>query len=96
MTMNSSMSYTDPGAILGRTFLRIGQVVLVLFALVSGYMVYLGSEGLFSDWEIEIEEDLLWLFPSLSPEDWISYFFVGLGLKCLFWFGILAWLERKI
>jgi hypothetical protein len=92
--MNSSMTYTDPGAILGRAFLRIGQVMLVLFALASGYMVYLGSEGLFSDWEIE--EDLLRLFPSLSPEDWITYFFVGLGLKCLFWFGILAWLERKI
>ena len=94
--MNSSMSYTDPGAILGRAFLRIGQVVLVLFALVSGYMVYLGSEGFFSDWEIEIEEDLGWLFPSLSPQDWISYFFVGLGLNCLLWFGILAWLERRI
>lgn len=94
--MNSSISYTDPGAILGRAFLRIGQVILALFALGSGYMVYLGSEGLFSDWEIEIEEDLLWLFPFVSPEDWVSYFFVGLGLKCLFWVGILAWLERKI
>lgn len=94
--MNTSMTYTDPGAILGRAFLRIGQVMLVLLALASGYMVYLGSEGLFSDWEIEIEENLLWLFPSLSPQDWITYFFVGLGLKSLLWFGILAWLERKI
>ena len=94
--MNTSMTYTDPGAILGKAFLRIGQMMLVLLALACGYMAYLGSEGLFSDWEIEIEEDLGWLFPSLSPEDWISYFFVGLGLKCLLWFGILAWLERKI
>lgn len=94
--MNTSMTYTDPGAILGKAFLRIGQVMLVLFALACGYMAYLGSEGLFSDWEIEIVEDLLWFFPSLSPQDWITYFFVGLGLKSLLWFGILAWLERKI
>lgn len=94
--MNPSFSNTDPGVMLGKAFLRIGQVILVLLALACGYMVYLASEGLFSDWNIEIDEDLMWLFSNLSPETLVSYLFIGLGVKFLFWFGVLAWLERKI
>ncbi len=94
--MNTSMSISDPGALLGKAFLKIGQVILAILAVGSGYMAYLISEGLFSDWEIEVEEEFLWLFPYLSPEDWMIYLFIGFGLKFLFWMGVLAWLERKI
>ncbi|GMQ25997.1 hypothetical protein Aoki45_26790 [Algoriphagus sp. oki45] len=94
--MNSSISFTDPGAILGKTFLRIAQVILVILAVGAGYMAYLGSEGLFSDWNIEMDSDLVEFFPGVDPESWIIYLFLGLALKFLFWFGILAWLERKI
>ncbi|WP_332914299.1 hypothetical protein [Algoriphagus boritolerans] len=73
--MNTTVSYTDPGAMLGKTVLKIGQVVLALLAVASGYMAYLASEGLFSGWDIEIEEDLVWLFPRIEPEEWIFLFF---------------------
>jgi hypothetical protein len=94
--MNTSISLTDPGAILGKAFLKIGQVLLAIFVAGSGYMAYLASEGLFSDWEIELDSDLTWLFPSVKPEEWIFYIFIGLSIKFLIWFGVLAWLERKI
>lgn len=73
--MNTTVSYTDPGAMLGKTVLKIGQVVLALLAVASGYMAYLASEGLFSGWDIEIEEDLVWLFPRIEPEEWIFFIF---------------------
>jgi hypothetical protein len=94
--MNTTLSYTDPGALLGKTILKIGQVILILLAVASGYMAYLTSEGLLSDWEIEIDSDLVWLFPSLEPQDWIFYFSIGLAIKFLIWVGVLAWLDRKI
>ena len=94
--MNSSISFTDPGALLGKAFLKIGQVLLAILAVGCGYLAYLASEGLFSDWDMEVEEELLWLFPTLSPVDWMIFLLIGLGLKSLIWLGILAWLERKI
>lgn len=94
--MNPSISFTDPGAILGKTFLRIAQVILIILAVGAGYMAYWASEGLFSDWAIQIDSDLEQVFPSISPESWIMYLSVGMAVKFLFWFGILAWLERKI
>lgn len=94
--MNSTLSYTDPGAMLGKTVLKISQVFLVLLAVASGYMAYLASEGLFSGWNIEIEDELVWLLPSVEPEEWIFYFSIGLAIKFLIWVGILAWLDRKI
>jgi hypothetical protein len=94
--MNPSISFTDPGAILGKTFLRIAQVLLVILAVGSGYMAYLASEVFFSGWNIEIDSDLEHNFPGVSPDSWILYLFLGLAVKFLFWVGILAWLERKI
>lgn len=94
--MNTSMSISDPGVLLGKAFLKIAQVFLAMLAVAFGYLAYLISEGLFSDWDLEVEEGLLTLFPSLSPEDWMIYLLIGLGVKSLIWIGILAWLERKI
>jgi hypothetical protein len=94
--MNPTLSYTDPGAMLGKTVLKISQVFLALLAIASGYMAYLASEGFFSDWDIEIEDELVWLFPSAEPQDWIFYFSIGLAIKFLIWVGLLAWLDRKI
>jgi hypothetical protein len=59
-------------------------------------MAYLASEGLFSDWEIEIDSDLIRLFPESEPQDWIFYFSIGLAVKFLFWLGVLIWLDKKI
>jgi hypothetical protein len=95
-TMNPSVSFTDPGAILGKTFLRIAQVLLLILAIGSGYIAYLASEGLFSGWNIEIDSDLESIFSTVSPDSWVIYLFLGFAIKFLFWFGILAWLERKI
>ncbi|MFN3998941.1 hypothetical protein [Algoriphagus sp.] len=94
--MNPTVSYTDPGLMLGKTVLKIGQVILVILALASGYMAYLASEGMFSGWNIDIDSDLLWLFPNAEPQDWIFYFSIGLAVKFLIWVGFLAWLDRKI
>lgn len=94
--MNSSMSYTDPGAALGKVFLKIGQVVMAILAAGCGYLAYLASEGLFSDWNVQLDEDFRWIFPQVTSEQWITYLFIGLAVKFIFWFGILAWIERKI
>jgi len=94
--MNPTISYTDPGLMLGKTVLKIGQVILAILAVASGYMAYLAYEGLFSGWDIEIEDELVWLFPSAEPQDWIFYFSIGLAVKFLIWVGFLAWLDRKI
>jgi hypothetical protein len=94
--MNPTLSYTDPGAMLGKTVLKISQVFLALLAIASGYMAYLASEGMFSGWNIDIDSDLNWLFPSAEPQDWIFYFSIGLAVKFLIWVGFLAWLDRKI
>lgn len=94
--MNTELSFTDPGALLGKTFLKIGQVILAILAAGCGYMAYLASEGLFSDWDIEVDSDLTWLFPSVRPEEWIFYIAIAFSLKFLLWLGIFAWLERKI
>lgn len=81
--MSTTVSYTDPGAMLGKTVLKIGQVILAILAVASGYMAYLASEGLFSDWDIEVDYDLVWLFPSVELQDWIFYFAIGLAVKFL-------------
>ena len=94
--MNPTISYTDPGAMLGKTVLKISQVFLVLMAVASGYIAYLASEGLFSGWDPDIDADLVWLFPSIQVEDLIFYFSIGLAVKFLIWVGFLAWLDRKI
>lgn len=94
--MNNTLTFTDPGALLGKTVLKIGQAILVILAVASGYIAYLVSEGLFSDWDIEIDSDLAWVFPSAEPQDLIFYFAIGLSIKFLIWAGILAWLDRKI
>lgn len=94
--MNSSLSYSDPGAALGKAFLKLGQVVIGILVAGCGYLAYLASEGLFSDWNVQLDEDLTWLLPELTTDQWINYFFIGLALKFVFWLGILAWIERKI
>ncbi len=94
--MNTSISYTDPGAMLGKTVVKLSQVFLLILALASFYMSYLASEGLFSDWDVELDSDLAWLFPNVEPQQWIIYFSIGLGVKLLIWIGLLAWLDRKI
>lgn len=94
--MNSSQSYTDPGAALGKVFLKIGQVVMAILAAVCGYLAYLASEGLFSDWNVQLDEDFRWIFPQMTSDQLIIYLFIGLVVKFIFWFGILAWIERKI
>jgi hypothetical protein len=94
--MNPTISYTDPGLMLGKTVLKIGQVLLVILALASGYIAYLASEGVFSGWDIDIDSDMLGLFPSADPQDWIFYFSIGLAVKFLILLGFLAWLDRKI
>lgn len=94
--MNPTISYTDPGAMLGKTVIKIGQVILAILAVASGYMAYLASEGLFSGWDIDLDSDFVWLFQSVHPEDLVFYFSIGLAVKFLIWLGVLTWLDRKI
>ncbi|WP_026966683.1 hypothetical protein [Algoriphagus terrigena] len=94
--MNSSISFPDPGAMLGKTILKIGQVLLVILAAASASIAYLAFAEMFSGWDIELDSDLVWLFPNVDSGEWISYFFIGLTLKFLIWLGVLVWLDRKI
>lgn len=94
--MNSSISFTDPGAMLGKTILRIGQVLLVILAVASASIAYLAFAEMFSGWDIDLDSDLVWLFPNVDTGEWISYFFTGLTIKFLILLAFLAWLERKI
>ncbi|HSF52902.1 MAG TPA: hypothetical protein VLA71_04090 [Algoriphagus sp.] len=94
--MNPSISFTDPGAMLGKAVLRIGQVLLVILAVASASMAYLAFEDMFSGWNIDLDSDLVWLFPNVDTGEWISYFFTGLTIKFLVLLGLLAWLDRRI
>lgn len=94
--MNSTLTLSDPGAILGKTFLKIGQVILVLLLLGCGFMAYLASDGFFTGWNAEFDSDLAGIFPGQSPDSILLYFFVGLCVKILIWLGLLIWLDRKI
>ncbi|OOG73344.1 hypothetical protein [Algoriphagus sp. A40] len=94
--MNSSISFNDPGAMLGKTILRIGQVLLAILAVASASMAYLAFSEMFSGWDIDLDSDLVWLFPNVDSGEWISYFFIGLTLKFLIWLAVLVWLDRKI
>ncbi len=94
--MNSTLSLSDPGAILGKTFLKIGQALLGILLLGCGYMAYLASTGFFSGWDVEFDSDLASIFPGQSPANILFYFFVALGAKILIWLGFLFWLNRKI
>lgn len=94
--MNSTISYTDPGAMLGKTVIKIGQVVLVIMALACAYIAYLASEGFFSEWMLEIDSGLSVHFPSVEPQQWIIYLSLGLAVKFFIWVGLLGWLDRKI
>lgn len=94
--MNSSILFSDPGAMLGKTFLRIGQVLLVILAVASASMAYLAFEDMFSGWNIDLDSDLVGLLPNVDTGEWISYFFIGLTVKFLVLLAFLAWLDRKI
>ncbi len=94
--MNSTLTLSDPGAVLGKTFLKIGQSILVILLLGCGYMAYLASEGFFGGWDIEFDSDLTGLFPGQSPDTIIFYFFIAIGIKILVVLGFLVWLNKKI
>lgn len=94
--MNSTLTLSDPGALLGKTFLKIGQVILSLLLMGCGYMAYLASGGFFSGWDAEFDSDLANIFPSQSPDTIFFYFFVAIGIKILILLGFLVWLNRKI
>lgn len=94
--MGQSISFTDQGAMLGKAILRIGQVLLLILAVASACIAYLAFEDMFSGWDIDLDSDLVWLFPNVDTGEWISYFFVGLTVKFLIWLGVLTWLDRKI
>lgn len=94
--MSSTIYFTDPGAMLGKTMIKIVQVILIIMAVGCAYMAYLASEGFFSEWTLEIDSDLSLILPNLEPQQWIVYLSLGLAFKFLIWFGLLAWLDRKI
>ena len=60
--MNSTLTLSDPGAILGKTFLKIGQVILTLLLLGCGFMAYLASDGFFTGWDVEFDSDVASIF----------------------------------
>ncbi len=94
--MNPTISLSDPGALLGKTFVRIGQGLLIFLLLGSAYIAYLAADGFFTGWDWEFDSDLANLFPGQSPDAIISYFFVGICVKLLLLLGFLTWLGRKI
>ena len=94
--MNPTITLHDPGAILGRTFLRIAQVILLIAALGCAYMAFLASEGLFSGLDIEFDSDFQEIFSTQSPDEILVWIFGGLAIKALFWCGVLFWLGKKI
>ena len=94
--MTATLSLIDPGALLGKTVLKIGQVFLLILLIGCGYMSYLASEHFFSGWDSEFDADLARIFPGQSPDSILFYFFIALGVKILVWLGFLFWLNRKI
>jgi hypothetical protein len=94
--MNAPVLLSDPGAILGKTFVKIGQVILSLLLLGCVYMAYLASEGFFTGWDLEFDADVASIFRGQDPDTVLLYFFVALAFKVLVLLGLLFWLGRKI
>ena len=94
--MNSTLTLSDPGAILGKTFLKIGQVILTLLLLGCGFMAYLASDGFFTGWDAEFDSDVASIFQGQSPDTILLYFFIAVGFKILIVLGFLVWLNKKI
>ena len=94
--MNATVTFSDPGLFLGKTIVKIGQVILAIVALGCGYMAFLASEGMFSGWNVEIDSDFQEFFSISNPDTILFYLFLGLALKTLFWLGFLTWVGRKI
>ena len=94
--MSTTISLSDPGAQLGKTFVKIGQILLALALLGCGYMAYLAWEGFFTGWDWEFDSDLAEMIPGLSPDTIIFSFFLLLCVKALIFLGFLFWLDRKI
>ena len=94
--MTASLTLSDTGALIGKTFLKIGQVLLALLFFGCGYLAYLASEGFFTGWDPEFDSDVASIFPGQNPDAILFYLFVGLAAKILVWLGLLFWLNRKI
>lgn len=94
--MNSSLSLSDPGALLGKTVVKIGLVLLILLLLGCGYMAYLASAGFFSGWDVEFDSDLAGLIPGHDTDSILVYFFCILCVKVSLLLAFLFWLGRKI
>ncbi|MBN7809399.1 hypothetical protein J0A68_00440 [Algoriphagus sp. H41] len=94
--MSATLSLSDPGALLGKTFVKIAQALLALLLMGSGYMAYLASEGFFTGWDWEFDAGLADLVPGQNPDTILVYFFLAICLKLLLAFGFLTWLSRKI
>jgi hypothetical protein len=94
--MTSPLTITDPGVLLGKTFLKIFQVLLVILLLGSGYLAYLASESFFSGWDIEFDSDLSHIIPGLGPDSILTYFFIFLCIKITVVLAFTIWLGRKI
>lgn len=94
--MSSTLTLSDPGAILGKVFLKVGQVILALLLLGCGFMAYLASDGFFTGWDAEFDSDVASIFPGQNPDSILFFFFLGLGVKILIWLGLLFWLDRRL
>jgi|GEM_PF-2090389 len=95
--MNQEIAHmSDPGLELGKVVVKIGQVLMLLLAMFFFYLAYLDQFGFFSDWNIQLDPDISWLFPSLNPETIISIFCIGAGFKFLLILAFLIWIDRKI
>jgi len=94
--MSASISLTDPGVLLGKAFLTIGQAVSALLLLGCGYLAYLASEGFLTGWDSEFDSDIASIFRGRDPDTVLFYFFIAASLKILVLLGFLIWLKRKI
>lgn len=94
--MTETPNTTDTGLALGQVVLKVLQVLFVILAVSFFYLAFLGTQGFFEDWNIRIDPDISWLFPMLTPERMVSIILVGVGIKFVLFFGLFAWIERRL
>jgi hypothetical protein len=94
--MSATISTTDPGVLLGKSFLRIGQAILTVLILGCGHMAHLASEGYLTGWNAEFDSKIASIFSGQDPDTILFYFFIAAGIKMIVLLAFLVWLYKKI
>lgn len=86
----------DPSYQLAKIFIRLGMVFSVIMVIVSIYLIYLASLGIFQEWDIVIESSFSEFQFNTIPFFWQMLVLAIPIIGFIVSFFVLAWLGKKI